>query len=172
MSREGSEYVGLSKELWLGMKILCMVTDYIFLAKGDFKDKSKRKFGTSLVVRWLRIHIAIQGMQIKSPGWGNKIPHTTAQLNPMYHSYWACAPQILRQCAATKTHTQCSQINIFKKRKKKLELKLPSLNNPTLSYMTRLIFLNVYPHLWYFLWESVYVSLLSASTPPTFLPIS
>ena len=119
MSREGSEYVGLSKELWLGMKILCMVTDYIFLAKGDFKDKSKRKFGTSLVVQWLRIHIAIQGMQIKSPGWGNKIPHTTAQLNPMYHSYWACAPQILRQCAATKTHTQCSQINIFKKRKKK-----------------------------------------------------
>lgn len=45
MSREGSEYVGLSKELWLGMKILCMVTDFIFLAKGDFKDKNKKKFG-------------------------------------------------------------------------------------------------------------------------------
>ena len=35
----------------------------------------------SLVVQWLRIHLAMQGMDAGSiPGWGIKIPHATEQL--------------------------------------------------------------------------------------------
>ena len=36
---------------------------------------------TSLVVQWLKIHLAVQGMQVQSLA-GVKIPHTTEQLSP------------------------------------------------------------------------------------------
>ena len=43
----------------------------------------KKKSGPSLVVRWLRICLAIQGTQVPLvPGWGTKIPHALEQLSP------------------------------------------------------------------------------------------
>ena len=53
---------------------------------------------TSLVVQWLRIHLAIQGMQILSLGWETKIPYTEEQLSP-------CPTSRETLCAAiTETH--------------------------------------------------------------------
>ena len=51
--------------------------------------RSNAGFGTSLVVQWLRIHFAMQGMWFHS--WGTKVTHAMEQLSlltaatePMY----------------------------------------------------------------------------------------
>ena len=41
----------------------------------------KTDVGTSLVVLWLRIHLAMQETRVPSLGQGIKIPHATEQLN-------------------------------------------------------------------------------------------
>ena len=53
----------------------------------------KNEWGTSLVVEWIRIHLLVQGTQVRSRFW--KIPHAAGQL-----SLWATttesAPKSLR----------------------------------------------------------------------------
>ena len=40
-----------------------------------FGSQESLRRGTSLVVQWLRILLAVQGTQVRSPGWGTQIPH-------------------------------------------------------------------------------------------------
>ena len=43
----------------------------------------KMREGTSLVVQWLKISLAMQRTQVQStPDWGTKTPHPTEQLSP------------------------------------------------------------------------------------------
>ena len=42
----------------------------------------KNWFGTSLVVQWLRICLALQGTRVQSPGQGNEITPAEEQLSP------------------------------------------------------------------------------------------
>ena len=45
--------------------------------------KKKKWAGTSLVVQWLRIHLAMKGRDMGSiPGQGTKISYASEQLNP------------------------------------------------------------------------------------------
>ena len=38
--------------------------------------------GTSPVVQWLRLHLAMQGTEVWTSGRGTKIPHAMEQLSP------------------------------------------------------------------------------------------
>ena len=56
------------------------------LMGGIFKpEKGKRRLGASLVVWWLRISLALQGILVQSLVWGD--PH--AATKPMSHNYCA-----------------------------------------------------------------------------------
>ena len=46
------------------------------VTRGAFKNHTS---GTSLVARWLRIHLALKGLIL---GWGAKIPYATEQQSP------------------------------------------------------------------------------------------
>ena len=61
---------------------------------------------TSLVVQWLRIHLAIQGMQIPSLGWETKIPYTEEQLSPCTTVEKPCALQSLKPTSSRTGTTQ------------------------------------------------------------------
>ena len=37
---------------------------------------------TSLAAQWLRLHTLLQGVQVRTPGWGTKIPRTGRALGP------------------------------------------------------------------------------------------
>ena len=53
-----------------------------FFTTSTLGPRNKRSFpGTSLVVQWLRIHLATQGMWVRSPGGGTKIPHAVGPLS-------------------------------------------------------------------------------------------
>ena len=47
--------------------------------------------GASLVIRWLRIHLPMQGTQVQSSVWEDFTCRGAAK--PMYHIYWS--PHIL-----------------------------------------------------------------------------
>ena len=49
------------------------------------------ELGTSLVAQWLRICIAMQGMQVWA-GWGIKVPHVVA-VHSLSHA-WLCYPMV------------------------------------------------------------------------------
>ena len=49
---------------------------------------------TSLVVLWLRIHLPVQGTQVRSLVWEDPTCHRATK--PVHHSCWACAPQLLK----------------------------------------------------------------------------
>ena len=49
------------------------------------------RFGTSLVVQWLRIYLAVQRMLVQSLVW----EHSTCRAaKPMCHKYWACTLEL------------------------------------------------------------------------------
>ena len=50
--------------------------------------------GTSLVAQWLRIHLPMQGTQVRA--LVREDPTCRGETKPMRHNYWACAP---RACA-------------------------------------------------------------------------
>ena len=70
------------------------------------------KYGTSLVVQWLRIRLPMQGTRVRSLVWED--PTCCGATKPVCHNYWACVlqllkpvcsraqvPQLLSPCAAT-----------------------------------------------------------------------
>ena len=72
--------------------------------------------GTSLLVQWLRIHLPMQGIQVRALVWED--PTCRRAAKPMHHNYWACAlepvchnywahvPQLLSpRATTTEAHT-------------------------------------------------------------------
>ena len=59
----------------------------------------KDKLGTSLVAQWLRIHLPVQGTQIRALVWEDPTRHGATK--PMCHNYWAREPQLLSPRATT-----------------------------------------------------------------------
>ena len=56
------------------------------------KKKIQLKMGrTSLVVQWLRIHLPMQGTQVRALVREDLTCHGATK--PGHHNYWACAPQ-------------------------------------------------------------------------------
>ena len=53
------------------------------------KQQLKERLGTSLVMQWLRIHLPMQGTQVRALVWED--PTCCGATKPMHHSYWACA---------------------------------------------------------------------------------
>ena len=49
----------------------------------------KRQWGTSLVVQWLRICLAMQRIPVQPLVWED--PSCVGAVKPVCHSYWACA---------------------------------------------------------------------------------
>ena len=70
---------------------------------------------SSLVVQWLRIHLAMQGMWVQSHIWGTEISASMEQLSlrqttdPAHHNQRACALQ--QKIPHNATNTLRSQIN-------------------------------------------------------------
>ena len=74
--------------------------------------------GTSLVAQWLRIHLPMQGTQVRSLVWED--PTCRGATKPVRHNYWACAlgpashnywartSQLLSLCAATTEAACCT----------------------------------------------------------------
>ena len=50
-----------------------------------FKNNIKKHSGTSLVVQWLRIHLPMQGTQVRSMVWED--PTCQRATKPMNHNY-------------------------------------------------------------------------------------
>ena len=48
---------------------------------------SKVSVGASLVVQWLRIHLSMQGVQVRSLLWGDSTYR--GPIKPVNHNYWA-----------------------------------------------------------------------------------
>ena len=70
-----------------------------------FKKRGKK--GTSLVIQWFRIHLAIQWDTGSIPGWGTKISHALEQLTlhtttEPKHNYLAHTPQLLSPRTTTR----------------------------------------------------------------------
>ena len=55
---------------------------------------SKNQSGTSLVAQWLRIHLPMQGTQVRAMVWED--PTCRRATKPRRHNYWARAPQLLK----------------------------------------------------------------------------
>ena len=87
----------------LGLKVthplpsLSQPQGWVSEARGS-EVKKKGQGGTSLVVRWLRIYLAMWGDTGSIPGWGTKISHA---LEPL--SLWATTEESASlKCAAKK----------------------------------------------------------------------
>ena len=66
--------------------------------------KNSHFSGTSLVVQWLRIHLAMQGTLVRSLAWEDSMCQCTTK--PGYLNYWPGA--FRRQCATTRESKGCS----------------------------------------------------------------
>ena len=66
-------------------------TYLIHTNKQAIKKKRSQKFnlGTSLVAQWLRIHLPMQGTQVRS--LFREDPTCHGATKPVHHNYWACA---------------------------------------------------------------------------------
>ena len=59
-----------------------------------FKKKKKKAVGTSLVAQWLRIHLPMQGTQVRA--LVREDPTCRGATKPVRHNYCACVPQLLK----------------------------------------------------------------------------
>ena len=79
------------------------------VTRGAFKNHTS---GTSLVARWLRIHLALQGLIL---GWGAKIPYAMEQQSPHAVTRESVATtktlHDARRTSHAATKTQHGQIN-------------------------------------------------------------
>ena len=95
-------------------------------ASGKHKSEPQRE--TSLVVQWIRIHLAMQGRQVWSLVREQSFHMTQATTEPVHHSYrvrelqWKTSHEAMKTPHAT-TKTRYSQINNIKRKRKKTTLR-------------------------------------------------
>ena len=86
------------------------------------RDLIKVYSGTSLVARWLRIRLPMQGTWVRALVWEDPTCHGTTKpmhhnywacaLEPASHNYWACVPQLLNPaCLEPVVHNKRSHLN-------------------------------------------------------------
>ena len=62
----------------------CENLQFFFFLRTLFHNFRISFFGTSLVVRWLRLHLAMQGTRVRSLVWED--PTSRGATKPMHHS--------------------------------------------------------------------------------------
>ena len=77
-------------DTWEVINNICWKKKKLLLVKSVLKLIT----GTSLVVQWIGIHLAMQGALVRSLAWEDSTCHRTAK--PVHHSYWARVLQLLK----------------------------------------------------------------------------
>ena len=78
-----SKHLKLSRQFHIAITFMQVFTVFLKVMEG-----------TSLVVQWLRVCLAMWGMWVWIPGWRTKIPHATKQLS-LWTTARAHMPQLL-----------------------------------------------------------------------------
>ena len=66
-----------------------IVSEFLFWLKKIFKTSLVNTSGASLVAQWLRIHLPMQGTQVRA--LVREKPTCHGATKPVHHNYWVCA---------------------------------------------------------------------------------